>query len=73
MIQFIRLFWYLNILLVIFFILKQEPKLKGINNLSKREKGFSISSVREKTLLQQTWSLLILFATLTVIIVKYSH
>nr|YP_010336620.1 preprotein translocase subunit G [Rhodospora sordida]UNJ15026.1 preprotein translocase subunit G [Rhodospora sordida] len=73
MIQFIRLIWYVNMLVVIFFILKQEPKLKGINNLSKREKGFSISSAREKALLQQTWVLFLFFVSLTIVIVKYSH
>nr|YP_010336424.1 preprotein translocase subunit G [Goniotrichopsis reniformis]UNJ14830.1 preprotein translocase subunit G [Goniotrichopsis reniformis] len=72
MIQLIRFLWYLNMLLVIFFILKQEPKLKGMNNLSQREQGFSLSSTKERILRQQTWGLLISFVTLTVLIVKFN-
>lgn len=70
MIQLVRLAWYVNMLVLVFFILKQQPKLKGINNIGRREKGFSISSNKEKVLLQQTWGLLLSFVTLTITVTK---
>nr|YP_010336226.1 preprotein translocase subunit G [Chroodactylon ornatum]UNJ14632.1 preprotein translocase subunit G [Chroodactylon ornatum] len=70
MIYFIRFIWYVNMIAVIFLILKQEPKLKGINNLNRREKGFSISSLREKTLVQQTSILIMSFVALTIGLAK---
>lgn len=72
MILFIRLLWYITMIVIVFFILRQEPKLKGLNNLSRREKGYSVSSAREKLVLQQTWALLIVFMALTVMLVKFS-
>lgn len=70
MTQLIRLLWYLNMLILIFYILRQEPKLKGINNLSQREKGFSLSSNKDRQLIQQTWLLIIVFVTLTIILAR---
>nr|YP_009296865.1 hypothetical protein Bangp_126 [Bangiopsis subsimplex]AOM66208.1 hypothetical protein Bangp_126 [Bangiopsis subsimplex]ARO90431.1 preprotein translocase SecG subunit [Bangiopsis subsimplex] len=72
MIQFLRLAWYLNMLILIYSILKQEPKLKGINNLSQREKGFSVLSNKEKQVSRQTWFLTIVFVTLTIVLAKIS-
>nr|YP_010338563.1 preprotein translocase subunit G [Rhodaphanes brevistipitata]UNJ18513.1 preprotein translocase subunit G [Rhodaphanes brevistipitata] len=68
--QLIHLIWYINMLVLIFFILRQEPKLKGINNLTQREKGFSLSSTTEKLRVQQTWGLIICFVILTTILTK---
>lgn len=70
MIYFIRFIWYFNMIAVIVLILRQEPKLKGINNLNRREKGFSISSLREKILVQQTSILIISFVALTIGLAK---
>ena len=73
MIQLVRLLWYINMLILAFYILKQQPKLTGMNNISKREKGFSISSNKEKLLLQQTWILLISFTVLTIGVTKFTN
>ena len=73
MIQLVRLLWYINMLILAFYILKQQPKLTGMNNISKREKGFSISSNKEKFLLQQTWILLISFTVLTIGVTKFTN
>nr|YP_010335835.1 preprotein translocase subunit G [Chroothece richteriana]UNJ14241.1 preprotein translocase subunit G [Chroothece richteriana] len=71
MIYFIRFIWYVNMIAVIVLILRQEPKLKGgINNLNRREKGFSISSLREKILIQQTSILIMSFVALTIGLAK---
>nr|YP_010336029.1 preprotein translocase subunit G [Tsunamia transpacifica]QUE27919.1 SecG [Tsunamia transpacifica]UNJ14435.1 preprotein translocase subunit G [Tsunamia transpacifica] len=73
MIQLVRLLWYINMLILAFYILKQQPKLTGMNNISKREKGFSLSSNKEKLLLQQTWILLISFTVLTIGVTKFTN
>lgn len=73
MINLIRFVWYFSVVALIIYILRQQPKLQGINNSNKREKGFSISSSKERSLVLQTWMLILIYISLTVSLTKFGE
>jgi preprotein translocase subunit SecG len=67
-VQLLRIIWSLAAVLLIVLVLLHSPKGDGIGGIGGQAQLFTSSKSAEKTLNQITWSLSIIFISLTIVL-----
>ena len=67
-VQVIRIIWALSAFLLIVLVLLHSPKGDGIGGIGGQAQLFTSSKSAEKTLNQITWTLSVIFMSLTVVL-----